>query len=114
MSAKATSTRSKRSKGPAPTETPDSDITPIGAHYQEPEVKTEDNPLAPAWFTVVTKKQLKQTPVQSISSLNPDGLLKLWDSKGSPGMFNQVLSNLMIRHPAFALDPNTSPLTLRH
>ena len=64
MSAKTTSTRSKKSKGSAPTETPDSDITPIGAHYQEPEVKTEDNPMVTDWFTLVFQQLSETASVQ--------------------------------------------------
>ena len=113
MSTKATSTRSKKSKGSAPTETPDSDITPIGAHYQEPEVKTEDNPMVTDWFTLVFQQLSETVSVQPTSPLDPDGLLKLWNSNFSQGMFNLVLSDIMVQHPAFALDPNnTSPLTL--
>ena len=90
---------------------PDLNVTSIGSVYSIQEVKTEDNPLVPAWFTLVTQRQLEQAPARSISPLKPDGLLELWNSKGSPNMFNQVLRDIMIQHPAFASSPNT-PLTL--
>ena len=65
------------------------------------------------WFTLVFQQLSETVSVQPTSPLDPDGLLKLWNSNFSQGMFNLVLSDIMVQHPAFALDPNnTSPLTL--
>ena len=105
-----TKTRKPKTMDISPAESTGPDIVPIGNLYPEPETKTEDNPQAPAWFIMITEEQATPDPAQSISSLDPEELLRLWNSQGSPGMFNRALSNLMNEHPAFAYNPNT-PLT---
>ena len=108
-----TKTRKLKTTDAAPAESPGPDNVPIGNLYPEPETKIQDNPQAPAWFTRVNKKLIQLAPVRPSSSLDPNGLLMLWTSEGSPGMFNQALSNLMIEHPAFAFVHNPStPLTV--
>ena len=91
-----TAPKSKK-KDPAAPESPDPNVTSIGSLYSNQEVKTEDNPMVTDLFTLVFQQLSETASVQPTSPLDPDGLLKLWDSNSnlSQGMFNLVLSDIM-------------------
>ena len=74
-----------------------SNIIPIDSLYPNQEVKTEENPMVTDLFTLVFQQLSETASVQPTSPLDPDGLLKLWDSNSnlSQGMFNLVLSDIM-------------------